>query len=133
MKLSTPISELTTYQLRKLIEYGVEYCKRHLGVNGRHKSPISTLLSGKVQNEYYGEYLPTSNKIVLYRNTNKNVKGLIHTLIHEYTHSLQPIKTKYHKILNEVGYSDHPHEIEANKNGDEHYRGLWFSYKRSLK
>lgn len=133
MKLSTPISELTTYELRKLIEYGVEYCKRNLGENKRHKSPISASLRNQVQDEYYGEYLPVCNTIVLYRKSLKDVKGLIHTLIHEYTHSLQPIKTKYHKILNEVGYSDHPHEIEANKNGDQHYRGLWFSFKRSLK
>lgn len=73
------------------------------------------------------------NQITIYRNNINNVRDLIRVFVHEYTHSLQPIKTKYYKLLDKYGYVDHPFEIEANNNGDMYYNQLWLAYKKTLK
>ena len=57
----------------------------------------------------------------------------IKVFIHEYTHYLQPIKTKYHKMLDECGYENHPHEIEAEDNAQLLYNKFMKEYRNSLK
>jgi hypothetical protein len=132
MKLLTPLSELTTKDLRDLCKFGMEYCEVVLG-KPKRKLPLTysvrTDRRTNPNETYMGQYSPVENKIFVFRNNIKNVKEFLQVFVHEYTHSLQPIEKKYNKLLDKFGYNDHPYEIEANKNGKEHYRKLWDLYK----
>jgi hypothetical protein len=132
MKLLTPLSELTTKDLRDLCKFGMEYCEVVLG-KPKRKLPLTySVLTNKNTNKYWisqGEYDPTKNKISVFKNNIPNVRKFLEVFIHEYTHSLQPIEKKYNKLLDKFGYNDHPYEIQANENGEKHYRKLWDLYK----
>lgn len=82
-----------------------------MGINKRKKSCLR--LSVTKSDMYMGQYNPYENKLVIYHNTHKYIMELLSTFIHEYVHYLQPCLTKYGKILKEVGYDNHPFEIEA--------------------
>lgn len=133
--LYSPLSELTLNEIRVICNFSVLFCSDVLGVNRRNKNPLSISIckDRRKTSIYYGEYCPKNNKIMLYRNNIRTVRDLLKVFIHEYTHYLQPIKTKYYKLLNEYGYVDHPFEIEANNNGDMYYKMLWSEYKKVLK
>lgn len=133
-KLSTPMSELSLSEIRDICKFGIVFCSNELGVNRRHGDEISFSIrtDRRKLDIYYGEYCPMINQISIYRNNINNVKDLIKVFIHEYTHSLQPIKTKYHKILKQYGYENHPFEIDANNNADKFYKKFFSSYKLTL-
>jgi hypothetical protein len=76
------------------------------------------------EEEYYGLYCPVDNQISLYRDNLKTLGDFTRTFIHEYTHSLQPCRSKYAKMLDEYGYDKHPFEIEARQNEVIHNRKL---------
>jgi len=130
IKLYTPMSELSLSQVRDICKFGIEFCSKELGVNRRHMDQISFSIrtDRRFRLIYYGEYCPIINRIYIFRNNIENVKDMIQVFIHEYTHSLQPIKTKYSKMLNQYGYDNHPHEIEANRNADELYEKFFKLY-----
>lgn len=133
--LYSPLSELSLTDIRNICKFGLSFCSDVLGVNGRHKDQLSFSIrtDRRKSDTYYGEYCPMTNQITIYRNNINNVRDLIRVFVHEYTHSLQPIKTKYYKLLDKYGYVDHPFEIEANNNGDMYYNQLWLAYKKTLK
>lgn len=120
-------------ELRDVCEFGLGFCEKELGVNNRHKTPLRYSIRYKGKNKYMGEYCPEDNKIILYRYNLINLDKFIKIFIHEYTHYLQPIKTKYHKMLDEYGYDKHPHEIEADENANRLSGKFIKEYRNSLK
>lgn len=129
------MSELSLKQIRDICKFGIKFCSKELGVNKRHRDELSfSIRTDRRRGDvYYGEYCPMINQISIYRNNINNVKDLIKVFIHEYTHSLQPIKTKYYKMLKQYGYENHPFEIESNNNSDILYKKFFSSYKLTLK
>ena len=84
-----------------------------MGVNGRKKyQPVIAYYKSMEGDNDMGEYRYWDNEIIVYYNNCRTVSNLIRTIVHEWQHQLQPM-TKYEKIHNEVGYDDHPFEIEA--------------------
>jgi hypothetical protein len=83
-----------------------------MGVNNRKKIDL-TYSFGNERDGFYGFYCPTFNHIHLSVGECKTVGKLTSTFIHEYTHHLQPVITKYSSANRKFGYWNNPYEIEA--------------------
>lgn len=122
---STSLRSLSDKELKGIIKMCKSYCKNNLGVNNRKRSNLKVVLEDNPYDVcYYGEYNPVTNTIHIFVNEMYTLGSFTSTFIHEYTHYLQPITTKYYKLLDEYGYDEHPHEIEARDNERIHNRSL---------
>jgi len=112
-------------ELKDIIKVCKKYCVSNLGVNNRKKYKLSVVVEQNPhEEEYYGLYCPYDNQISLYSDTLKTLGDFTRTFIHEYTHSLQPCRSKYGKMLDVYGYDKHPFEVEARENEVIHNRKL---------
>lgn len=116
------LSSLSKKELKKVIWLTIWYCRYELGTNPRRIVPNVVLQDNYHDEIYYGEYEPTDNEIVVFINELKTLGQLTSVIVHEYTHYLQPIVSKYYKLLKEHGYKNHPFEIEARENERVHNR-----------
>jgi hypothetical protein len=117
-----PLSTLSKKELKRVIFLTTWYCRYELGTNFRRPVPKVVVMNNPYDEGYYGEYDPETNEIHVYGDVCKNLGRLTSTIIHEYTHYLQPIASKYYKLLKEHGYDNHPHEVEARNNEYVHNR-----------
>ena len=124
---STKLETLSIEEFENTCHTLLEYCIDNLGLNWRLKNvpPSINLTSG----DQVASYDPYDNKINFFMNNVKTLGMFTSTYIHEYTHYLQPCKTKYNKLLSIHGYSNHPFEIEARGNEKKHNR-LFLNYLR---
>jgi hypothetical protein len=128
--LHTPLNKMNDDDVRKIVTLGKEWCIEKFGVNNRRS--LKVYMKPQTSGELcYGVYNADHNTITLHDNNCEDVKCLIKTLIHEYTHHLQPVKNSYKKLLNEYGYRNHPMEIEARKM-EGYYIDLWMDIKDKL-
>lgn len=97
------------------------WCEKTMGINRRHKIRHSMLLT-TCESHAMGLYNPYENKMTIYINNNPYIRDFIQTIIHEYTHVLQPIKTRYNKS---IPREENPFEIEAEENELKYYRSCW--------
>lgn len=112
------------------IGYGVlVWCKENMGVNRRHKKNLKILLTNNESN-VMGLYFPYENQIDIYLGNNKYIRDFVQTIIHEYTHVLQPIKTKYNKS---IPRDENPYEIEADENELKYYHACWKEVKKKYR
>ena len=127
--LNTPTDNLNKSDIRKIVKEATAWCTDEFGVNRKKKQEFTVSIRKQKRTGddpvAYGEYDLDNNTIIIYYNNCPRVKNLVKTLIHEYTHYLQPISTKYHKLLEEYGYDNHPMEVEARENEDNNYRPCW--------
>jgi len=108
----------------------LRWCKRHLGVNKRKKfEPIWSVVKG--YDTDCGAYDADDNEIWIYWDQCEDVRELIATCIHEWTHQLQPIRTKYYKYPG--SYSRNPYEREARRNEDKYTKECWTHIKQNNK
>lgn len=111
--LNTKTDTLTTPQIRKIVHEVIQWSKKNVGT----KRKINTLkflvskraFSGELA---YGQYDPNKNLIKVNRETCHNVKHIVRVTLHEYCHFLQDLRA-YSRLLDEVGYNNHPQEKEA--------------------
>lgn len=104
---------------RKCAALTLKWCKKILGKNPRRKIPprVTVRIYFRKDETYKktkGAYYYDDNIIVIYYLNNKNIKELISTIIHEYTHYLQPDK-QYWEYFQTHYYSTHPHERQADR------------------
>lgn len=111
----TIITDWTYTQKRNLVNRAFRWCKKNMGINRRHEfEVIPSIIKGYGEDDdVFGAYCPYENIIYIYHDRVETISDLIGTTIHEYQHSLQPIKTKYYKMTLKYGYWDNPLEIEA--------------------
>ena len=131
LRLNTNLKNMTSGEIRKIVEKTVRYCEDNLGINKR-KGRCSISVRKQNLNEEvlkYGEYCPYGHTIRIFKNNCTNIKDLITSTLHEYTHSLQPVKSKYFKMLKMYGYENHPMEIEAVEN-ETLYLDVWKKIKK---
>jgi hypothetical protein len=126
MRINTNLNTLTHKEIRHIVVKTMDYCQSKFGVSKKKGYPKVIV---KVQSKNddilsYGEYCPDSHTIVVFKNNCKNVNDLIETTLHEYTHTLQPVKSKYYKMLKKYGYNNHPMEIEAVEN-EKYSKEVW--------
>ena len=108
----TPTSTLTKKQVKKVLQFCADWCYDNMGVNNRKRSGL-TYSFGKDEDGFYGFYCPINNHIRVSLTECKTVGRLTSTFIHEYTHYLQPVRTKYIPALVKHGYWNNPFEVEA--------------------
>jgi hypothetical protein len=109
-----------------------KWCRTHMGTNNRKKYDVLvTYYKSYDTDSDMGEYRYWDNEIIVYYNNTPTVKDFIRTIIHEWQHQLQPM-SKYERLHDEVGYEDHPFEIEAAEAEEKHYRQAWVYIKEQL-
>jgi hypothetical protein len=105
------------------------WCRKHMGEN--NKKQLGILVSyWKGWDTDMGEYDPSDHAIFIYYNNIDNVKELLQTIIHEWTHSLQPLTSKW-KEYNDIAYSRNPYERQAYAS-EVLYKELWNVIKHKL-
>ena len=120
--LSTPTAKLGRSECVRICDMALRWCRRELGENNRKQYGIAWYIQ-KQEFGDMGEYDGDDHEIYIFWNNNKNVKDLIQTCIHEYTHSLQPIRTKYWKFPGT--YSRNPYERQAKYNEHKYLPECW--------
>ena len=99
-----------------------------MGINNRKKYlPTVTYYKSYEEDTDMGEYRYWDNEIIVYYNNCDSVGDLIRTILHEWQHQLQPMG-KYERVLDEVGYEDHPFEKEAEA-AELKYKDVWIHIK----
>lgn len=135
MKLLTKTESLSFSDVTTIATATIDWCEKNIGVNWRYPRPRLSLLGGVIDdmpNTMYGEYDVEDNIIIINLQCNVYVRCLIKTIIHEYTHYLQPIKTKYQKLAKKHGYYDNPLEVEARFNENTKYKDCFKDLKKIL-
>lgn len=109
-------------EINRVVTLTLWYCHYVLGTNSRKPMPKVKFFPTCEDGNYYGQYCPYDNEIQIFTDNVWKLGMLTSVIIHEYTHYLQPIKSKYYKLLKEHGYDNHPFEIEARDNERVHNR-----------
>lgn len=125
--LNTPISALNRSEVVRIGKMVFTWCKHTLGINNRKSLLIEYTFSLDEANpKICGEYDDIENIIYIYYRNCDDIKELIATILHEWQHSLQPVRSKYHKIKGP--YCRNPFEIEARKT-EQYYSAVWSDIK----
>jgi uncharacterized protein YjaZ len=133
MRLNTKTSKLPKKEIKKIINTTLEWCSANFGVNNRRKYRFQISVKKQLRGEKrYGEFNCISNKMTIFYNNCDIIKDLVTTVIHEYTHYLQPVRRDYGVLAKYFDYSSHPMEIEARMNEDIYYKKTWKYVKSTL-
>jgi hypothetical protein len=107
------------------------WCRLNMGINNRKKyQPLITYYKSLDEDSDMGEYRYWDNEIIIYYNNCGSVRNLIRTILHEWKHQLQPM-SRYERVLDEVGYEDHPFEKEAEA-AELDYKKVWICIKPKI-
>jgi len=132
LRLNTRVEDLDRATLREVVKYATQYCTDTFGTR-KKKIPFSvSIVKQRGGEPAYGQYCPYDNKLFVYHNNCPTVKLVIQTVIHEYTHYMQPVKSKYSKLMDIYGYDRHPMEVEAREMEQEYYKDCWNYIKEIL-
>jgi hypothetical protein len=127
IQLNTPIARLGRQPTVRIANMALRWCKKYFGVNNRKKwAPVWYVRKSDEPN-LCGEYDDELNEVLVYWDQCEDVEELIQTCIHEWTHQLQPIKTKYYKYPG--SYSRNPYERQARYREKKYTPILWDSIK----
>ena len=127
--LKTPTSDLTVYQIRRIVCETIKWCETNLGTKSLPVNYCVRTL-GKKYEPAYGMYDYHKKTILVFRNYTPTVKMVVRSVLHEYTHYLQNLRW-YDNKLQKVGYMKHPQEIEA-RVVEKMYSICWNDIKRLL-
>lgn len=112
IRLDTPINEIGRREAVRIANMALRWCKGKLGINKRKKYEVKWYVrKGCGDEDTCGEYDATDNEVIIHWDNCTDVKELIETCIHEWTHQNQPILTKYDKYPG--SYSRNPYERQA--------------------
>lgn len=132
LKLTTRVEDLDRRTVREIVKYAAQYCVDTFGTRRKEYPFIISIVKQRGGEAAYGEYCPYDNRLTIYHNNCPTVKTLVQTVIHEYAHYLQPVKSKYNKLLDRYGYDEHPMEVEARDMEQDHYKDCWNYIKEIL-
>lgn len=129
MYLNTPTSDMTSPQIRGVVGQTISWCEKNLGTKPSRQGSLKfKVISGKIP--AYGAYDYRNNTIFIYRNHTSDVKMVVRTVLHEYTHFLQNLR-HYNLVLSRVGYTNHPQEVES-FGTEKMYSNCWKNIKNKL-
>ena len=137
MKVTHKIDKLTSRQQKKIVRLTIKWCKGFFGVNNRRGNELSiytgpqSKLQVKKYGKFYGCYDCEINRLNIYPENNPTIKSLIQTVIHEYTHYMQPIRSKYYKLDEQYGYQNNPFEVVARVN-EKLYKNCWKTFRDKI-
>jgi hypothetical protein len=127
--LKTPTSEMSVYQIRRVVCETIKWCEANLGTKSRPVN-FSVRTLGPKYEPAYGMYDYHKRTILVFRNYAPTVKMVVRSVLHEYTHYLQNLRW-YDNVLKKVGYMKHPQEIEA-RVMENLYSVCWNDIKKDL-
>ncbi len=114
--------------IEEIIYKTLEWCIDKWGLNGRRKNELEIEIDWEVKEGPMGMYDYQDNLITIFVRNNKNIRDLVDTVIHEFTHQRQNM-SQYHRVLKGVGYGDHPMEVEAFSIAMINRKECWYSIK----
>jgi len=127
--LKTPTSELTVRQIRGVVCETIRWCETNLGTKS-YKVDYSVRTLGEKYIPAYGCYDDSRKTIMVFRNHAPDVKMIVRSVLHEYTHYLQNLRW-YNNTLKKVGYDNHPQEVEA-RMMENLYSKCWNNIKNKI-
>lgn len=127
IRYNTPLRNLKFSTVWRITNSVLAICQASFGVNARRRKPISIAIEmSHPDGDACGQYESDDNRISVYLDHVKNVKDLVSTIVHEYIHSLQPIPSKYGKLMKQHRfYSRHPHERQAVYYEKKYSKPIW--------
>lgn len=129
--LYTPIKHQRRKRIENIIYSTLDWCidkwglKEHeyeLELDVCYKEHMVVGMTSKA------EYCSESNEIIIYPSEHSNVRDLVDSVIHEFTHQRQDM-SNYHKVLRTNGYNNHPLEIEADETAKKYRKECWYSIR----
>jgi len=127
--LKTPITKLGREPAVRIANMVLRWCRTNMGINKRKKfDPIWSIVKG--YDNDCGAYDADDNEVWIYWDQCSDVRELINTCVHEWTHQLQPIRTKYYKYPG--SYSRNPYERQARRNEDKYTPIVWKQIKHKI-
>lgn len=130
IELKTKIDELGRDPTVRIANMALRWCRTKFGINKRKKyEPTWTVVKGYGDN-LCGEYDHDENTVYVYWDQCEDVHELVATCIHEWTHQLQPITTKYFKYPG--SYSRNPYERQARYKEKKYTPVFWDLYKHKI-
>jgi hypothetical protein len=128
--LNTPIERIGREPTVRIANMALRWCRRELGTNNRKKyEPVWSIVKG-FEPKICGQYDDTDNEVYIFWDQCDDVRELIQTCIHEWTHQNQPITTKYYKYPG--SYSRNPYERQARYNEKKYTPILWDAIKNKV-
>ena len=127
--LKTPTSDMSITQIRRVVGETVAWCQNNLGTK-RYGVHYCVRTLGKNYTPAYGCYDGSKRTIYVFRNYAPDVKMVVRSVLHEYTHYLQNLRW-YNNVLNKVGYEKHPQELEA-RGMESLYSVCWNDIKNKI-
>lgn len=128
--LKTRLDSLERGPTITIANHALRWCRDNMGVNNRKKYLPSWNITKGYDPDLVGEYDHEMNEVLIYYGAIDDVKELLQTCIHEWTHQLQPITTKYFKYPG--SYSRNPYERQARYNEQKYYKQCWNSIKHKV-
>lgn len=132
IKINSRVDRLPPKTMRSIVYLTISWCMDNLGTNHRRKYMFNISVRKERAKRRCGEFQPYTNKMVIFHDNNEYVRDLIATTIHEYTHYLQPIRSKYGALSKYFDYDNHPMEVEARNNEEKLHKNCWEVIRRSL-
>lgn len=111
---NTSVAEWSYAEKNALAQRVFRWCKQNMGINRRYKQLVSiSVRKNHYEPDVYGAFCSDENQVVVYYNNIKKLRVLVGTIIHEYQHSRQPVKSKYYIYAKKYGYWKNPLEVDA--------------------
>jgi hypothetical protein len=137
MKVTTKTYSISTRLQKRIVRETIKWCSQFFGENHRRKNEFTYYVGPqpkrllKQYGKYMGCYDCVENKLNVYTEHNKYVRDIIKTVIHEYTHYMQPIRSRYYMLDKQYGYKNNPFEVVARTN-EKLYKNCWRNIKGNL-
>ena len=129
--LSTKIRSLGREPTVRIANMALRWCRRNIGINPRkHWLPAWYVIKSPLDDNVCGEYDCYDNEVFIYWDKCDDVRELINTCIHEWTHQMQPIRTKYYKYPG--SYSRNQYERQARYNEMKYTPVVWKLLKNKI-
>ncbi len=116
--------------IERVVDLTVDWCVGKWGLNGRRSGPLVAEVNWEERHSM-GQYDYKENLITIYAKANLNIRDLVDTVIHEFTHQRQKM-SQYHKVLKSKGYSEHPMEKEAYETAKQNRKQCWQEIKKKM-
>ena len=133
MRLDTKTKKLSKFEIKSIVNHTLNWCSDNMCINNRRKYKFQISVKKQVTGDKrYGEFNCISNKMTIFYDNCDNVKDIVTTVIHEYTHYLQPVRSYYGVLAKLYDYDYHPMEVEARRNEKFYYKKAWRYVKTIL-
>ena len=101
---------------KKMVENVLHWCELNHSIP-KYRGKLSYEIRYYNHTKLEGYYCAYTRTIILYLNNEKTIIDILDTLLHEYKHHIdmrtQKEVKQYFKVLDEIGYDDHPFEKAA--------------------